>query len=116
MLYLALRRLIRSQAHLPPMMMQAIEKLSLALRHPSATQLTESIQVMQLGHPTNQERQQIWEVLVQGWVERIVVRIDYQEVFRTVVEQIEVQPFQFEPAVLSNSGYLIGKANPSGFL
>jgi Fe-S oxidoreductase/predicted DNA-binding transcriptional regulator YafY len=116
MLYLALRRLMRSQVHLPPLMAQALEKLSLALRHPSAKQLAESILVLQAGQPTDRERQKIWEVLVQGWVERIVVRIQYQEVQRTVIEELDIQPYQFEPAVLSNNLYLIGKVGPSGFL
>jgi Fe-S oxidoreductase/predicted DNA-binding transcriptional regulator YafY len=116
MLYLAMRRLMRSQTHLPPLMKHALEKLSLALRHPSATQLTASIQVLEAGLPTDHERQQIWEILVQGWVERIVVRVLYQEVHRTVIEVLEVQPYQFEPAVLSNSIYLIGKVGTSGFI
>ena len=40
MLYLALRRLLRSPSHCPPMMLLALEKLSLALRDPASGRLT----------------------------------------------------------------------------
>jgi Fe-S oxidoreductase/predicted DNA-binding transcriptional regulator YafY len=108
MLYLTLRRLIRQRSHLSPMMLIAMEKLSSALRHPSAFQLPESIHVMQRDHPTDSERSKIWEVLVRGWIERITLRLSYQEPNSSVVYQVEVQPYLFEPAVLSEGVFLVG--------
>jgi Fe-S oxidoreductase/predicted DNA-binding transcriptional regulator YafY len=108
MLYLALRRMIRQQSSLPPMMAMAMEKLSVALRHPSSVQLAESIQGMQKGQLSIAEQTRVWEVLVQGWIERITVRITYQEVQTSVVEEFEVQPYQFEPTVQGEGVFLIG--------
>jgi len=108
MLYLALRKMIRQQSHLPPMMVMAMEKLSMALRHPSSVQLAESIQGMKNGQLSTVELARIWEVLVQGWIERITVRITYQEIQTSVVEEYEVQPYQFEPTVQGEGVFLIG--------
>lgn len=46
MLYLAIRRMVRRLPHLPPMMSLALEKMILALSHPSARELAASIQAM----------------------------------------------------------------------
>jgi Fe-S oxidoreductase/predicted DNA-binding transcriptional regulator YafY len=109
MLYLAIRRMIRQQSTMPPMMLMAMEKLSLALRHPSSVELAESIQGLQKGHLSRAEQSQVWEVLVRGWIERITVRITYQEIRSSVVEEFEVQPYQFEPAAQGESVFVIGR-------
>ena len=109
MLYLALRRMLRRGSKLPPMMARAMEKLSLAIRHPSSVQLAESIQIAQREQPTDVERAKVWEVLLQGWMEWITVRIRYQGYGRTVVEEHEIEPYFFEPALLTEGVYLVGR-------
>jgi Fe-S oxidoreductase/predicted DNA-binding transcriptional regulator YafY len=107
MLYIALRRLLQSKSHLPPMMIPAMEKLALTLKDPSALKLSESLQNMQHELPTDSDRKQIWDTLVQSWVEHITVRIKYQDFNRSVIEEVDVRPYHFEPAVLSEGVYLV---------
>lgn len=108
MLYLAIRRMVRRLPHLPPMMSLALEKLILALSHPSARELAVSIQAMQHERPTDPEEARIWETLVQAWIERITVRITYQELPGLEAETLEVQPYLFEPAMVGEGVCLIG--------
>jgi Fe-S oxidoreductase/predicted DNA-binding transcriptional regulator YafY len=107
MLYLAMRRMVRRRSHVPPMMRLALEKVALALRHPDAVQLANSIKTMQEDPPADPERAQTWETLVRAWMDRITVRITYQELLGPRPYDYEVQPYLFEPAVLSEGVYLI---------
>ncbi len=108
MLYLALRRMIRRPSSVPPMMVVALEKLLLALRHPAAGQLADSIRALREEQPVDPEQAQIWETLVQAWIERITVRITYQELDHPEPAVYKVQPYLFEPAVLGEGVCLIG--------
>jgi len=108
MLYLAIRRMVRRLPHLPPMMTLALEKLVRALSHPSAQELAASIQAMEHERPPDPEEAQIWKTLVQAWIERITVRITYQELPSLKSETHEVQPHLFEPAVVGEGVCLIG--------
>ena len=116
MLYLALRRMLRRRPKLHPMMARAMEKLSLALRHPSSVRLAESIQIAQRQQPTDAERAKVWEVLVRGWMEWITVRIRHQAYGKTVLEECEIEPYFFEPALLTEGIYLVGRAQPAANL
>lgn len=107
MLYLALRRVVRRRSHIPPLMALALEKLALTLRHPAAVQLAESIKAMQVEQPDDPDRARVWETLVQAWMERISVRITYHELLGPAPYEYEVQPYLFEPSVLSEGVYLI---------
>lgn len=108
MLFLALRRMMRKRTHLPTMLVQAMEKLSLALRDPSSAQLANSIHVLRHEQRTDGEQGKIWEILVQAWVECITVRLEYQNHGSSVVDLLEIQPYLFEPAVLSEGVFLVG--------
>jgi Fe-S oxidoreductase/predicted DNA-binding transcriptional regulator YafY len=108
MLYLAMRRIVQRLSYAPPMMIRAMEKLMLALRQPSAEQLAQSLQAIQSRTPDSPEQAHIWEVLVQSWLEQILVRIDYQEFGSSHVHTYEVQPYLFEPAMVGEGMYLIG--------
>jgi Fe-S oxidoreductase/predicted DNA-binding transcriptional regulator YafY len=108
MLYLAIRRMIRRLPSLPPMMTLALEKLVLALRHPSAEQLAESIQTTQHQRTSDPEQGQIWETLVQAWLEQLTVRVTYQEPPGSETDEYEVQPYLFEPEVVGEGVCLIG--------
>ncbi|MBN1427705.1 MAG: WYL domain-containing transcriptional regulator [Anaerolineae bacterium] len=107
-LYLAIRRLIRRTTHVPPAMVSAIEKLILTLRHPLADQLAASIRVAQADRPVDPERAKVWETLARAWIEQITVRIEYQKFDSEQVSVYEIQPYLFEPAILSEGVYVIG--------
>lgn len=110
MIYLTLRRILRRGSHIPPMMRLALEKLALTLRDPSRDQFIESLQEMERQLPSDPERARIWETLVQAWVDCVAVRVQYQAFQRSVVEVDEIAPYSFEPAVLSEGVYLIGRS------
>jgi len=114
MLYLALRRLLRSPAHCPPLMLLALEKLSLSLRDPSSRLMAEWIETAQAHSQADPHQRQLWETLVQAWVDGCVVRLSYQAIRRTVVEEFEVEPYLFEPALLSENVYLVGRCLQDG--
>jgi Fe-S oxidoreductase/predicted DNA-binding transcriptional regulator YafY len=107
MLYLGLRRVLRSPAHCPPLLLLALEKLSLGLRDQSGAKLVSLIDKIRVRRDPDQE--QIWETLVRAWLEKISVRIQYQEYEQSVVEEVEVQPFIYEPAMLGEGVYLVGR-------
>lgn len=107
MLYLGLRRVLRSPAHCPPLLLLALEKLSLGLRDQSGEKLASLIEKIRVRRDPDQER--IWETLVRAWLEKITVRIQYQQFEQSVVEQVEVQPYIFEPAMLGEGIYLLGR-------
>lgn len=115
-LYLAIRRLIRRTTHVPPAMVSAIEKLVITLRHPLAGQLATSIQVAQAERITNPERAKVWETLARAWFEQITVRIEHQKFDSEQVSVYEIQPYLFEPAVLSEGVYVIGHSLTHGAL
>lgn len=116
MLYLAMRRMIRQTSHAPPMMVSALAKLTLALQHPLAKQLAETIEVIQDARLTDPARSQVWETLIRAWLEQITVRITYQKFYSPEPSHYEVQPYLFEPAVLSEGVYLIGHSRTHGAL
>ncbi|MFN2149134.1 MAG: WYL domain-containing protein [Anaerolineales bacterium] len=116
MLYLALRRIMRGHSHLPQMMVDAMEKLSLALDDSMADGLSDAIQVMRKREEQDQALGRIWDVLVQAWVERITVRVQYQERGCSVIKTCDIQPYLFEPAQLSQSVHLIGYCPDQGQL
>ena len=108
MLYLALRRMVRHPSRVPPIMQNALEKLLLALRYPSAEQLSDNLQAIRT-HPTaSPQEAEIWETLIQAWLEQVTVRITYQEFGITGMVDREVQPYFFEPAIVGEGEYLVG--------
>ncbi len=116
MLYLAMRHMIRRTTHLPPIMISALEKLTIVLRNPLAKQLVESIAFSQHNRPSDPERAKVWETLIRGWLEQIVVQIVHQKFNQTEPNTYDLQPFFFEPAVLSEGVYVIGYSLSHGGL
>lgn len=107
LLYLAVRRMIQRQSSVDPVLTTALEKLAMALKHPSAGLLTESIRTMrQL--PSDPRKGKVWEILVRAWRERIVVRIEYVDPFSDSTQTMLVQPYIFEPVIVGEGVYLIG--------
>ena len=108
MLHLAIRKMIQQQTNVSPLMVWALEKLTLALHHPSPPQLSESLRKLQASSPESGKRAQIWETLVRAWIEQFTTRITYQPFGTTVLTVTEIRPYLFEPALLSHGVYLIG--------
>jgi predicted DNA-binding transcriptional regulator YafY len=109
MLYLAMRQAVRRLTHIPPMMISVLEKLIIAIRDEQlGEQLTRSLQAMQEQRPPTSERALVWDALVRGWREQITVRILHQKFDSNQANEYEIQPWFFEPAVLSEGVYVIG--------
>jgi CRISPR-associated endonuclease/helicase Cas3 len=108
MLYLAIRHQTRRLTHIPTSMVTAAKKLASALRHPLSEELKSTLEVLYEEHPPEQPITQVWEQLIEGWLEGITVRIVYHKFHADEPAEYEVQPYLFEPAVLSEGVYLIG--------
>lgn len=107
-IYLALRRFIRQTTDAPEFMISALKKVAPALRHPHLTDaLIQSSNHLQAERPATEEYIGVWEILQQGWQENIVVRIYHQKARQNDVEMHEIEPYLFEPAVLSHGVYVI---------
>ena len=106
--YLALRRYIRQTTEAPRFMVNALRKIARTLR-PSALarQLDQANFALQKRRLASQERTDIWETLIRGWLEGIVVRIAYRKAQAHQTVSHEIEPYLFEPAVLSHGTYLI---------
>lgn len=108
MLYLAMRRAIRQMSYVPPVMINALEKMTVPLRHPANLMLAAATHRLQTDHPVDLDRAQVWENLTCAWVEGITVCITYQSHRRPEQRTYEFQPYLFEPALLSEGVYVVG--------
>lgn len=108
MLYLAMRHQARRLTHVPPAMIRAMEKLATALEHPLSIQLATLAQQMSPEGQPAVPSGQVWEVLLRGWYERITVHFWYRKFKSDEAEERWLQPYLFEPAVLSEGIYVIG--------
>src|SRR5262249_32760041 len=79
-LYLALRRFIRQTSTSPSFFLSAIRKVSNALRPSDLVtalmQSSESLEPQRIAAP---EQEKVWKLLIQAWIERIPVRLEYQK-------------------------------------
>lgn len=116
MLHLAVRVMIRRMTHIPPIMLAALEKLTLALRDPVTSQLEESLHRLRSERQPDSDRAHVWEVLVRGWLEQVTVRFVYQKFQSEHPKQYEIQPYLFEPALLSEGVYVLGHSPAHGDL
>lgn len=108
LLYLAMRRAIRQMSYVPPVMINALEKMSIPLRHPANLLLSAATHRLQTDHAVDRDRAQVWENLIRAWVEGITVCITYQSHRRPAPRTYEFQPYLFEPALLSEGVYVVG--------
>lgn len=108
-IYLALRRFIRQTSKAPEFLITAIQKVAVALRHPDLTeQLAQSSLLMEHERRAASDHAYIWETLLRGWLEKIVIRLTYQKDRSNEITTHEYEPYLFEPAVLSHGVYVIG--------
>jgi len=106
--YLALRRFARQTTHAPNFVISALQKVAPALRHPSLTdQLKQASLELQYDRLASEAHTAVWETMLRGWRENIVIRIDYRKFKNSEPRIHEVEPYLFEPATLSHGTYLI---------
>jgi Fe-S oxidoreductase/predicted DNA-binding transcriptional regulator YafY len=108
MLYLALGRVLGRWSHIPPMLAEAIQKISLAMGDQTADRLLESLNSSRSGSVDQSQASRIWDALIRAWLEQITCRINYQDIGKSVVQELDVQPYVFEPAQLTDGIYLVG--------
>lgn len=107
-IYLALRRYIRQTTHAPDFMVTALHKVSITLRHPQLTDyLLQSSGALQDERAASEHHSQIWQTIIQGWLEGRVVEINYLKPENEEGFTHEIEPLLFEPAVLGHGTYVI---------
>jgi predicted DNA-binding transcriptional regulator YafY len=107
-IYLALRRFIRQTSKAPDFMISAIQKIVPALQRPDLVeQLTRSNEQLRVERSATREFTRIWETLLRGWLENVVVHIHYRKARANVVDEYDIEPYLFEPMALGDGVYLI---------
>jgi predicted DNA-binding transcriptional regulator YafY len=108
-IYIALRRFIRQTSYAPTFFATAIQKIAIALRHPSLREhLGLSTASLDTERQASAQQTEVWNRLLQGWYEQVVVRLEYRKARQTEIETHDFEPYLFEPAVLSHGVYVIG--------
>ena len=107
-IYLAMRRFIRQTSHAPDFMISAIQKIAPALQRPDLVEsLVQSANRLQHERSMAAEHTVIWQNILRGWLENIVVRIQYQKLRDDRLVEHEIEPYLFEPMVFGHGTYLI---------
>lgn len=107
-IYLALRRFIRQTNKAPDFMINAIQKIIPALQRPDLVeQLALSNQQLRNERGADNDFAKIWDTLIQGWLENIVVHIHYRKARANEVDKYDIEPYLFEPMPLGDGVYLI---------
>lgn len=108
MLYLALGRVLGRGSNVPPMLAEAIQKLTPAMGNLAADRLLDSLQSVQQSAPDESDRARIWEILIRGWLEQLTCRIKYKRSGHSTGQEIEIQPYMFEPDLKTDGVYMVG--------
>lgn len=107
-IYLALRRYLRQTSHAPEFIVTAMRKVSTAINHIElADQLEMSTRLLEDERPTKAIYTDIWQKIFTGWLERRVVEIAYTKPGQSQPTSHLIEPYLFEPAVLSHGTYVI---------
>lgn len=107
-IYLAMRRFIRQTSHAPDFMISAIQKIAPALQRPDLVEsLVQSANRLRQERSMAAEHTAIWQNILRGWLENIVVRIQYQKPREGGLVEHEIEPYLFEPMVFGHGTYLI---------
>src|SRR5690606_15651235 len=107
-MYLALRRFIRQTSKAPDFMISATQKIVPALQRPDLIdQLTRSNEQLRIERGATREFTAIWETLIQGWLENIVVHIHYRKARSNDIDEHDIEPYLFEPMTVGDGVYLI---------
>ena len=99
MLYLPLRRTVRAQMHRYPLVQHLLQRLAFALEPQLGGALIESA-------PNDIEADDVLKILFRAWRERCLLEIRYQPLNKSESRRV-IAPYWFEPAVWSDSAYVI---------
>lgn len=99
-LYLPLRRMVRSQLQRYPLVQSLLKRLASTL-HPTL------VEPLQIESESITQETDFFKQLVQAWQEKRCVEIKYQPLDKTFPSHLVIAPYWFEPAVWSDSNYLI---------
>src|SRR5579859_5927524 len=108
-LYLAARRVARQSTKSIQPVINALDKLSGALRQPIVQQLREAVAHTAELSP-DPGKQAIFETLVQGWMRRLNVRITYRGLHAVRTHTFSLAPYLFEPSPWGEGTYIIGES------
>lgn len=111
-LYLAARRASRQTQSARKHATNALEKLATALHQPMTQRLVKVASKV----PTVRKDvgTRIMETIAQGWVDGIVVSLDYRAADAETAKRHRVRPYLIEPSHWSDSVYVIGHSDRSG--
>lgn len=108
MIYLALRRYIRQTSRAPHFMVSALNQISNALqREDLVKMLRESVMYLEAERTMSDQHNLVWEMLIEAWLTGRVIEIDYQKARQHELDTHVIEPYWFEPAILSDGTYLI---------
>lgn len=108
MIYLALRRYIRQTSRAPHFLISALNRIADALqRQDLVNMLRESIFYLEQERAMSDAHNRVWETLIEAWMKGMVVRIHYQKARQNDLETYDIAIYWFEPAILSDSTYII---------
>jgi predicted DNA-binding transcriptional regulator YafY len=107
-IYLALRRFIRQTSKAPVFMIHALQKVIPALRRTDLIEsLLEGARILNSERSANADDERIWQVLIQGWLQSQVIRIEYQGLKDLHPKEHIIEPYLFEPMPFGDGNYLI---------
>ncbi|MDZ4670030.1 MAG: transcriptional regulator [Phototrophicales bacterium] len=107
-IYLALRRYIRQTSRAPHFMISALNRIADALQRPDlVSMLRDSVHYLEQERTMPNNHNVVWETLIEAWLKGQVVEIDYQKARQNDLDTHIIEPYLFEPAILSDGTYLI---------
>lgn len=109
-LYVAARRLSRSTRLSHKLVQSALDKLAIALYQPMTEKLVNAA-AKSPEHPDAARHESIVNVLVDGWLQGIKVKIRYQGLKATQAQTHIIEPYLIEPSPWSDSVYVIAFSN-----
>jgi predicted DNA-binding transcriptional regulator YafY len=107
-IYLALRRYLRQTSNAPEFIVTAMRKTATAINNTHlADQLETSTRLLEEEHPVNTHYTDIWQKLLDAWLTQRVAVITYLKQGHSAPQEHRIEPYMFEPAVLSHETYVI---------
>lgn len=112
-LYLAARRASQQTHSAQKHTANALEKLALTLKQPMTARLVRAADVI-LRQKADPERDKVFEVVADAWVQGLRLRVRYQGLQATQPYDDTLSPYLIEPSPWSDSVYVIGPSDRLG--
>ena len=109
-LYLAARRSSQQTHSAQKHTASALEKLALTLKQPMTARLVQAADVI-LQQKARPERDKVFEVVADAWVQGLRLRVDYQGLQAKRPYEDLISPYLIEPSPWSDSVYVIGPSD-----